>query len=323
MRCLTLAKTLSQAGWRCGFACSPDTAAVVPALGRSGHEHLIIEAKPLDEPSALARHWVGGADLLIVDHYGRDATFEGACRPWARRIMVIDDLADRSHDCDILLDQTMGREEGDYAGLVPDECRLLLGPAYALLRPAFAQSRPATLERRKGMHAIRTILVSMGAADPHNVAAVALEGIRQSGLDVEVDVVAGAASPHLGGLRALAATFARRVTIYETVEDMAGLMACADLAIGAAGSSSWERCCLGLPSFLVITATNQEKIAAELERRGAIVSLGRRNDVTADGFASTLTAMAADDSARARMGEAAAGICDGQGSRRVVEELAA
>ena len=318
MRCLTLANALSDAGWRCGFACSPETAPVVPALQRSAHELFVLEDDPSDEPAALAKHWGAGIDLLIVDHYGRDAAFESVCRGWAKRIMVIDDTADRPHDCDILLDQTPGRAEADYEGLVPDDCRVLLGSAYALLRPEFARLRPEALERRKDGLAIGTVLVSMGAADPHNVAAMALEGLARSGLDVKVDVVAGAASPHLQSLRELTASLGLQVTIHEAADSMADLMARADLAIGAAGGTSWERCCLGLPSLVIATAANQEKIAAALDRAGAAISLGRRADVTPDTIADALRALRSDT---ARGCAAPGELCDGRGVARTLIAL--
>lgn len=322
MRCLTLAHALSETGWRCRFACSPETASVVPALERSGFKCLAIEEAAADEPSVMAR-LCGDVDLLIVDHYGRDAAFERTCRPWAKRIMVIDDLADRPHDSDFLLDQTLGREDIDYSDLVPGGCGFFLGPTYALLRPEFAKLRNDALARRGMGGPVKRILVSMGAADPHNVSAVVLEGVGQSGLDVGVDVVAGAGSRNMESLRALAARMPKRAAVHEAVDDMAGLMVQADLAIGAAGSTSWERCCLGLPCLTMVTADNQEKISAELENTGAVVSLGRWADVTPDGVARALRALAVDDTARARMSETAAGICDGGGAHRVVEGLPA
>ena len=321
MRCLTLADALAKKGWRCGFAVRNGTLDTIPALARSLHEVWVIDCAEPAEPQQLAARWPDGVDWLIVDHYGRDATFEGACRPWARRIMIIDDLADRVHDCDQLLDQTLGRTAAAYAGHVPDDCRLLLGPAYALLRPEFARARPAALARRQENGPVRRILVSMGATDPHNVLAVALEGIGRSGLDVEVDVVAGAASPHLAALHALAEDMPFPVTVHESVDDMADLMARADLAIGAAGSTSWERCCLGLPSLIVITADNQGKIAEELNRYGAAWALGWHEDVTSRKIAATTESIVADRKTRVDMSTRAAQLCDGRGTARCVAAL--
>lgn len=126
MRCLTLAAALQGAGWRCAFACNPEAAQTVKALGEAG--------LPVAPAEGLAAAWPDGCDLLVVDHYGLDAGWEAAQRPWARRVLAIDDLADRPHDCDLLLDGNLGRQAVDYAGRVPAGCTLLVGARYALLR---------------------------------------------------------------------------------------------------------------------------------------------------------------------------------------------
>ena len=321
MRCLTLADALAEAGWRSAFASRAETVETVPTLGRSLHYYLALDCADSAEPQQLAARWPDGVDWLIVDHYKRDATFESACRPWAGRIMVIDDLADRPHDCDLLLDQTLGRTDADYAGLVPDDCRLFLGPGYALLRQEFARARPAALARRQENGPVRHILVSMGATDPHNLSAVALEGIRKAGLTVEVDVVAGAASPNIAALRASAEDMPFPVTVHESVDDMADLMARADLAIGAAGSTSWERCCLALPSLVVVTSANQEGVANALASAKAARLAGDRGTIEPDWFAHSLQDLAYDGSGRAIMARRAAALCDGLGAARVAAEL--
>src|SRR5262249_18815445 len=150
-RCLALADELAERGHGCVFAVSAETAATMPSLAASGHDIEALSAGTTAdlEPSLLAASWPQGCALLVVHHYGRDARFESACCPWAERILVIDDLADRPHDCDLLLDSTLGRAPADYASLCPKTCRMLLGPAYALLRPEFAAARSESLARRR------------------------------------------------------------------------------------------------------------------------------------------------------------------------------
>lgn len=322
VRCLALSGALSKSGWSCAFAYRDGTVETVPALRNDGYDLLPLDCEESQEPSALLSEWPNGVDLLVADHYGRDSAFESTCRPWARRIMVIDDMANRPHDCDLLLDQTLGRRDSDYKSLVPDGCGFLLGPSFALLRPEFAKLRSTALAQRGEGRPVKRVLVSMGAADPHNVSAIVLDGIGRSGLDAEVDVVAGAASPHLNALRSLAQSLPFPVTVHETVNNMAGLMARADLAIGAAGSTSWERCCLGLPCLTVVMADNQEKIAAELARASAILFLGRWGDVTPEGVARELRTLDGKKEGRLRrIGAQASEICDGRGTDRVLIAL--
>ncbi len=318
MRCLALADALSAAGWTCAFACAAETTVVIPALLEGQHQIAQLDADFGDEAAALFRRWPQGCDLMIVDHYERDAKFETACRPWAQRIMVIDDLADRCHDCDLLLDQAPGRREDDYRPLVPTGCYLLLGSRFALLRPQFAAARTQALGRRRESPYMRQILVSLGASDPHNITRIVLEGIAQSGIDAAVDVVIGAASPHGEGLRSLADTMAQAVEFHAQVTDMAGLMIRADLAIGAAGISTWERCCLGVPSLVVTAADNQNLTAKELARTGAARLLGRSDTLTPAAVARAINDLAADSGDLLGMRERAAQLCDGRGTLRTL-----
>jgi spore coat polysaccharide biosynthesis predicted glycosyltransferase SpsG/RimJ/RimL family protein N-acetyltransferase len=232
--------------------------------------------------------------------------------------MIIDDLADRRHVCDLLLDQTSGRQDSDYRPLVSTGCELLLGSRFALLRPQFAAARVHALKRRRECSKIRRILVSFGASDPRNISRIVLEGIALSGIAADVDVVLGAASPHGEDLRSLADTMAQVVEFHAQVTDMANLMMRADLAIGAAGTSTWERCCLGLPSLVVIAAGNQNLTAEELARAGAAQLLGRSDALTPAAVARAVDDLARNGGELRGMGERATQLCDGRGTLRAI-----
>lgn len=310
MRCLSLAGALERAGWSTAFAVLRGSEAVVPAL--HGREVLLLD-DPADVP-ALLRRWPDGVDLLVVDHYGLDARFEAACAGWAHRRLVLDDLADRPHDADMLLDQTHGRRPEDYRALVPAGCRMLIGPAFALLRPDFAALRPQALDRRSG--ALTRILVSFGATDPADATSRVLAGIALSRLDVAVDVVLGREAPFLDKVRqALGA----RATLHVGTNDMARLMLDADLAFGGGGSTAWERCCLGLPSVILTLADNQRLVARALHDSGAALCLGVAPAVSAAAIAAALRGL--DGEALGRLSAAAFGLCDGRGADRVVRAV--
>lgn len=301
MRCLTLADALAARGWRCSFLCRPGAAQVVPALAR----YPLTEAEDADDPARLAP-----ADLLVVDHYRLDAAYESACRPHVGRILVLDDLADRPHACDLLMDQTLGRAAGDYAPLVPPHCRVLAGSVYALLRRDFPRLRAASLGRPREQ--LRRLAVSLGGTDPDNVTMRILAALH--GLGLEVEVVMGGAAPHLEAVRqAVAALPGARLHV--NVADMAGLLAGVDAVIGAAGTSAWERCCLGIPTIVVILADNQRLIARNLAQAGAALV------VEPDGVAAALTALRRPGTL-ARLSAAAAEVCDGEGAERVCDAIA-
>lgn len=323
MRCLALADALRDNGATCWFAGLPDTAAAVPALARSGHRWLAIDA-PGDAASlrqALAGIGAVVCDWLIVDHYGWSATDEIACRPWARNIMVIDDLADRDHDCDVLLDQTFGRAHADYEGLVPPSAKMLLGSAYALLRPEFRVARPAALQRRSS-GALQRVLVTMGLTDAPGATSLVLSALLASELPIKIDVALGNASPHIFEVERLVARGGKRIELHRDSTSIEDLMARADFAFGAAGSTSWERCCLGLPTALLILADNQREIAARLAAASAAIHLGDLSSVRPNLVVRTVADLARDPAQLAAMSRAAASICDGRGAARVAMWLA-
>jgi UDP-2,4-diacetamido-2,4,6-trideoxy-beta-L-altropyranose hydrolase len=323
MRCLALANALRDTGATCWFAGLADTATAVAALGQSGHRWLAIDA-PGNATSlrqALAGAGVTACDWLIVDHYGWSAADETACRPWAAKIMVIDDLADRDHDCDVLLDQTFERAPADYEGLVPASTRKLLGTAYALLRPEFSDARAGAL-RRRADGVLKRVLVTMGLTDAPNATSLVLSALLASELSIEIDVALGDAAPHIAEVERLVAHSGGRIELHRNSKSMDTLMTCADFAIGAAGSTSWERCCLGLPTALIILADNQREIAARLSAASAAIYLGDLTDVGSDIIVHTVQDLSRAPAQLAAMSLAAAAICDGRGSARAAMWLA-
>jgi len=292
MRCMTLADHLAQSGWKCVFLVSDEACDSVPFLAASSYEKLSSDAAP-------------DCEWLVVDHYGLDAAYETQAKAWANRIFVIDDLANRPHDCDLLLDQTLGREAKDYTALAP-RARLLLGAKYALLRPQFAARREESLARQRDK--CRRVLINFGGLVADELTVWAVEALG----DLSADVITGIRP---GDLKTTG-----NITYHSGVDDMAGLMATADVAIGAAGTTSWERCCLGLPTVMVVIADNQAKIAEELDRAGAAVNLGRAEDASASDIARALDAICA--SSLRDMSVCAAGIVDGRGVERVARVMA-
>jgi UDP-2,4-diacetamido-2,4,6-trideoxy-beta-L-altropyranose hydrolase len=315
MRCLTLADGMRRNGWDCRFAVAPGSLEAAPALAESGLPVLQLTDKSPDALFALT----GPCDLLVIDNYGLAADFESACRSWSRWLMVIDDLANRAHRCDILLDQTLGRLPKDYAQLVPAQTTILIGPDYALLRPQFAQYRERSLRRRAKGGRLGRILISLGGADPNDVTGRILDGIRQAtGRRLHLDIVSGAFG--LSDATRQRASESN-ISVLHHVAMMADLMTEADLAIGAGGMTSWERCCVGLPTLLVITADNQRGVALGLADAGAAHLLGWHAEITADGVAAAITDIEHEPETLKAMSAAAAGLCDGRGAERVMGQI--
>lgn len=248
-------------------------------------------------------------DWLVVDNYSLDEKWERAQRPRAAKIAAIDDLADRRHDCDLLLDQNYFPHAAQrYDGLVPERCRRLLGPRYALLRDEFSRQR-RSLPERTGQ--ARRVLVSFGGVDAGNETARVVALLKDFG--VAADVVVGEANPHAAALARQCAESG--FAFHRQASNMAELMARADLAIGAGGSSTWERCCLGLPTLQVAIAANQVALSQALALEGVVTYLGA--SVTA---AAIRDALANPAKLRAQSRKMMA-LVDGEGAKRVAAAL--
>lgn len=317
MRCLALADALGNSGWSCRFAVSDATPSTIPGLMESGHA--IIRIKPEDDEDLGKR--LGRADLLVVDSYDLGIAFESAAREWANRILVVDDAPNRVHDCDLLIDQTAGRKDGDYAGHVPDNCKLLLGANYAMLRPQFLGARATARKRRQNLDHIAKVIVSLGASDPQNMTAQVLDGIEKSSFQGEVCVVLSSSAIHLNHVKEKSASLPNRTRVLTDVRDMADLLTTADLAIGAAGVSSWERCCLALPSLVVVLADNQLDVAKSMELAGAASVVSDDLQKVSAAISQKINDALEDPDGYTEMAEAAGALCDGYGTARIVFAL--
>jgi UDP-2,4-diacetamido-2,4,6-trideoxy-beta-L-altropyranose hydrolase len=223
-----------------------------------------------DDARETATALAGDAwDWLVVDHYGIGADWESKMRAHAKRIFVVDDLADRRHDCDVLLDQNLYADmDVRYTARVPRGCRLLLGLRYALLRREFVAARADVLPRRGP---VTRVFVSFGGADPGNRTGWAIEALATAAIDVQVDVAIGAQHPQR---RQIESGCARHgFACHVQTGRMAELMVAADLAIGAGGITTWERCCLGLPALVISIAANQDAVIEQAARHGLLYAL--------------------------------------------------
>jgi UDP-2,4-diacetamido-2,4,6-trideoxy-beta-L-altropyranose hydrolase len=234
--------------------------------------------------------------------------------------MVIDDLADRVHDCDLLLDQTYGRTEDDYRSLVPGHCTRLTGSKYALLRPEFAELREYSLQRRKNT-GLNRILITMGGIDKDNSTGKVLAVLKQCELSNNLctTVVMGQNSPWLSSVKEVAAEMPWATEVLVNVKDMARQMADSDLCIGAAGSTVWECCCLGLPTLLFVLADNQRLVARNLQDAGAVRLLGAVSDID-EKFNSAMVDMK-NREILTEMSHLASMITNGQGAEQVVQHM--
>lgn len=300
VRCLTLAEGLRQHGIEVLFVCRPHEGHLCDMIEERGFSLSRLSAprtnKYLEDAPGHAA-WLGSSwqedaeetleainifaenpAWLVVDHYALDQGWELFMRPKVGRILVIDDLADRLHDCDVLVDQCLVDAMGSrYAGKVPLNCRTLLGPMYALLQPIYAELHDR-IPPREGP--IQRILIYFGGTDADNLTGRVLGAfLSLNRSDINVDVVLSRFSPHAGAINRQVDGH-DNVFLHHGMASLAPLIAKADLSIGACGTTTWERLCLGLPSLVITMANNQRGIAEELNRQSLIEWLGHGKAVS-------------------------------------------
>ena len=302
IRCLTLSNVLRARGAKCYFICRSHEGNLIKKILQDGFEVIDLQtkARPCGNKRAekkLLAHadWLGAEwqldaeqtivflkdispDWLIVDHYALDQHWESAMRPYCRRVMVIDDLADRDHDCDLLLDQNLVADMFcRYEKHLPKHSGFLLGPKYALSQPEYIKLRSRT-PPRTGL--VQHIFLFFGGADTNNLTGRAISAfLALNRTDIKLDVVINPISSYLVAIREQIKEH-NNITLYEGLSSLAMLMLKADLAIGAGGATSWERCCLGLPSLVITVAENQKPVAAELYKHELVHLLGHQDEVS-------------------------------------------
>lgn len=273
MRCLTIAFNLRRLGHHVEFWMEP-----LPG-------NLIELAENHGFPVTSRMQAV---DILIVDHYQLDARWEQTMRAFAARIIVIDDLANRRHECDLLLDQNVIENyRHRYDGLVPAHCKLLLGPQYLLMRDEFIEARRKQATRSGD---VSRLLVFMGGSDPTHETMKVLHALQHTAARFEhMDVVIGVSNPRRAEIECICKE--RQYAFHCQIDYMASLMNMADFSLGAGGSTTWERCYVGLPSTSTIVADNQLASTQEAERLGAVINLGWHEDVTVDTYMELLDSL--------------------------------
>lgn len=295
-----------------GYAPAPEDVAHAGWLGVSWRQDAVDTIKCLGEERP---HW------LVVDNYALARPWEEVLRSHVGKIMVIDDLADRPHDCDLLLDQNLYEDMATrYDTLVPGNCIKLIGPRNALLRPEFLSARK-NLRQREGQ--VRRVLVFFGGVDPTNETEKALQALASiSDRSFDVDVVVGNGNPHKERIQNICDLY-DSFHYHCQIDNMAELMAMADLAIGAGGTATWERCALGLPTVVITLSANQEPIAGTVASYGAVTCLGNCDDITVEQLRSALFEMLDNQLQIREMSRKAMVLLDGSGVVTVCSKMLA
>jgi len=289
MRCLTLAEELRSYGCNVSFVCQLLVGDMNHYIESKGFyvELMTPSVNGWVEDATLTKGYLSSlkhCDWLIVDHYELDKRWEKEVYSVTENIMVIDDLADRNHVCDLLLDQNFYQNmNARYEGLVPKHCKMLLGPAHVLLRKEFYG---AARRQRVRDGAISNALIFFGGGDGENLTVKAISAIGNLAVDLNVDVVVGASNPFKNDVRSICEDL--NMVFHCQTERMSELINQADICFGAGGATTWERAVLGLPTITVVCADNQLHTTVDMADINASVYIGLAEDVSEKLFMETL-----------------------------------
>jgi len=339
MRCLALAQALCERNATCTFICRELDGNLISLIGERGFKICILsnyeEGYIAQDGDVSHANWLGcdwqtdasetqihleklNPDWLIVDHYAIDYRWEVELQDHYKKLMVIDDLADREHCCDLLLDQNMiDGMHSRYLNKVPKNCTSLIGPTYAMLQTEYAKGHD-DYKTKSGN--IDRILIYFSGTDVCNLTTTVLSVILQLKKDsLQIDVVLSDSYPQSKVVDELI-KINRNVTRHSRVSSLKKLLSKSDLAIGGGGITNWERICVGVPSVVVTMAHNQEPIAKKLSEEKYIYLLGKQEDITPSLLAKKLKQLL-NRGVDVEMSERCATLVDGLGVNRVSSRL--
>jgi len=320
-RCLALSHALEMKGVKSVFFATPEATEVVPSLKSESPDIILAESKSINDVMAAYLEQME-AFAIVFDHYEIDANIESTYHAEGRALVAIDDLANRKHAVDLIFDMTLGRPQESYSGLVPPHCKVCCGESWQILRPEFRRWRIPSLSRRIELKSVKRVLLSLGGIDMLGLTPRILEALSfLHSSQFSLDIITGSATSNLDEVRAIIPRLPFSVRLLLDVSNTAELMAESDMAIGAGGTMTWERNCLGLPTLLLIVADNQIDTARAMKKASAAEILDCRSHLDRRVFIEKLLTLLNDPQRLAQYSRNCSQLCDGDGAIRVADQI--
>ena len=323
MRCMALADTL-QKNFEINFITRSLEGSLISDIQKKGfgifrfysNSEKINEKNDAQKTISLIKKHSGSKNILIVDNYQLSKKWETDVKPFVHKLIVIDDLSNRSHNCDLLIDQNLHTKvNGLYKGLIPSNCIKLIGPKFSMIRKEFRMMRKSVKPRT---FPIKKILVSFGGSDIENQTLVALNSIKKMNGKINVDVVVGKANKCKKTLK-IFCNKNKHFTYHEQIDNIADLMLSSDLSIGSSGSTTWERCSLGLPAIVSISSNDQRDTANSLSKKKCVINLGDVKKVKESSYINAITNLKKND--LRNMSKNSMSLVDGNGTQRILKHI--
>lgn len=320
-RCLTLAEALHARGHKIEFVCRDLPGQLAGKIFDEGFVCHLIQADSwsMDAEKTRELFLEEVPDWIVVDHYGLDSRWHLSVQEVTRKIMVIDDLANRKIDCDLLLDTGIGKSRGDYLELIPANCQTLTGVEFALIRSEFQANRLTAKQKRSEQHGVDKIMINLGGMDQNNLIPTILNGLAGFLERLKFDIIVSSVTPNFSQIKEVV-EHCTSCRLLLDVDNMADIILEADFAIGAGGVTAYERCILGLPSIVIPVADNQQQFVSELAMRSAIFKVTSSENMVAD-IQQILARCLAEPDTLKNISQSCFDLLDGLGSVRVVQKM--
>ena len=287
-----------------------------PVYKLKSYSNHIDEKNDAKKTILLIKKYGGQKNLMIVDNYGLSKKWENMIKPHVEKLVVIDDLVKRSHNCDLLVDQNVHTKmNGNYDKLVPNDCIQLLGPKYAMVRDQFVNLRKISKIRT---FPIKRILVSFGGSDIENQTLPLLKIIKKSNLDIHMDVIVGKSNLNKSRIKKICSTN-KKFNYFEQTNKIPKLMLSADISIGSGGSTNWERCCLGLPAIISIVSKDQIDVTKALLEKKCIINLGDIKRLKNNDYLNAIISL--NKKVLNKMSQQSFRLIDGKGKERISRRI--
>jgi UDP-2,4-diacetamido-2,4,6-trideoxy-beta-L-altropyranose hydrolase len=316
-RCLVLAKYFKNKGWACYFAIDKKTNKSLDLLKKNTFKYFLVEGTLFCSLKKILQNQ--SFEIVVIDHYGIDNIYENKCSEFVNKVVVIEDIANRKHSCDILIDQNLGRKKKDYHKFVTKDCKLLLGSDYCLLRDEFLNKKVS--KKSNILPSSLKVFISFGASDFHDITSNVISIFLGLKLNFELIIVMGSISPNLNKIKKISSKNPDKIKLHVNSDNIRDLMENSDYAIGACGVTAWERCYMGLPTICIKTAENQNFIYKTLLRSQLIIDGGDWNNFSKKELLKTINLVSLNKELRKKISLKCKNLIDGQGVSRVYSAL--
>jgi UDP-2,4-diacetamido-2,4,6-trideoxy-beta-L-altropyranose hydrolase len=324
MRCISLAQAWQDQGGAVTFISHCESDALKDRIQGEGFRFIALahaSPDPYDLQFTLSTFKSESANQkkwLVLDGYHFTPKYQKAIRDEGIHLLVIDDMNHLPYyHADILLNQNIHAPDLKYH--CDKDTTLLMGTRYVLLRREFLKYRDF---KRQIPDQAKNILVTLGGGDPDNVTLKVIEALKLLNKpNIMAKIIIGPANPHQETIGKAIASARFEAELLTNPPNMPELMAWADLAVSASGSTCWELAFMGVPSIVLILAENQAAVAEYLMNKKAVLNLGIFAECSKEHISDACKILIGSSIARTSLLQQSKMLINGPGPNQVIKSM--